>query len=62
MQDITERIEKDIRMFQDSIEKMRGVELSAKEKEVYDLAVDYCSDAGAWLKKNDAYTSFASIS
>ena len=61
-QDIVERIEKDIRMFHESIEKLKAVELSEREKEVADMAADYCKDAGSWLAKGDYYTSFASIS
>lgn len=62
MQEISARIRKDIDMFQESIEKMKSVELASKEKAVYDLAIDYRNDAEAWLKKGDFYTAFASIS
>jgi hypothetical protein len=62
MQEISARIRKDIDLFQESLEKMKSVKLEGREKAVYDLALDYCSDAEAWLKKGDFYTSFASIS
>jgi len=62
MQEISARVRKDIAMFQESVAKMKSVELTGKEKAVYDLAVDYRNDAEAWLKKEDFYTAFASIS
>jgi hypothetical protein len=61
-QEIVERIEKDIRMFHDSVGKLRALELSERERDVVDLAEDYCKDAGSWLAKGDYYTSFASVS
>ena len=62
VQDIAERIEKDIHMFHESMEKLKGVALSEKERKVAGMAADYCRDAGSWLAKGDYYTSFASIS
>lgn len=62
MQDISARIEKDIVMFSDSIEKLKSVKLSAKEREVLELAIGYSKDAGSWLSKRDLHTAFASIS
>ena len=56
------RIEKDITLFQDSVEKLKPFKLSAKEREVLELAIDYSKDAGSWLSKGDLYTAFASIS
>jgi hypothetical protein len=62
MQEISTRIEKDILLFRDSVEKLKALSLSAKEKEVLALAIDYSKDAGSWLAKGDLYTAFASIS
>ncbi len=62
MQEISARIRKDIDMFQESVAKMKSVELAGKEKAVYDLAVDYRNDSESWLEKGDFYTAFASIS
>jgi uncharacterized protein len=62
MQEISARIRKDIDMFQESVGKMKSVELEGKEKAVYDLAVDYRNDSESWLEKGDFYTAFASIS
>ena len=62
MEEIVARIKKDINLFQDSVAKLKAVELAGREKEVYDLAVDYRNDAGSWLEKKDFYTAFASIS
>jgi hypothetical protein len=61
-ENILGRIEKDIRMFDDSVEKLKDVELSERETHVYELALSYAKDAMSWLSKKDYYTSFASIS
>jgi len=62
MQEISARIEKDIALFKDSLEKLKSVELSDKEKKVVALATSYADDAKAWFAKEDFYTAFASIS
>ncbi|MGI0141846.1 MAG: DUF357 domain-containing protein [Candidatus Micrarchaeales archaeon] len=61
MVEIKERIEIDINKFNDSLRKIEGMTFVGKESEVVELSKMYASDAGAWLKKGDLYTSFSSI-
>ncbi len=59
-----ERIEKDIRKFRESAEEYGaiGSDASAKEKEIFELAKMYASDAKSYLEKGDLYTAFSCIS
>jgi hypothetical protein len=61
---IRERIEKDIRMFSESMREYNAVQgdASAKEKEIAKLAEMYASDAKSYLDKGDTYTAFSCIS
>ncbi len=62
MEEIEERIEKDIRKFNENVKILDEHKLGPKEIEVMRLAKNYCDDAGSWLEKKDFYTAFASIS
>lgn len=62
MEDVEERIAKDLVLFPERLAKLKEVELGAKEKEVVDLAAMYFKDTESWLEKGDLYTAFASIS
>ncbi|MDE1761737.1 MAG: DUF357 domain-containing protein [Candidatus Micrarchaeota archaeon] len=59
--DIRERIEIDIGKFDESIKKLGSAQLDKKQREIVELAKMYASDAKAWMKKGDLYTSFSSI-
>ncbi len=62
MQEIEERIGKDIRMFDESVAEIEPRGLGADGQEVLDAAKNYRKDAEAWLSRKDLYTAFASIS
>lgn len=62
MQEIVDRIAKDIAMFKESVGKLDCEDLNGKEKELLELATSYCKDSESWLGKKDFYTAFASIS
>ena len=59
--EIEERILKDIRLFDGSIEKAGKLELGDEESKIVELAKMYALDSKAWLDKKDYYTSFSSI-
>ena len=58
---IEERILKDIRLFDNSIEKAGKLMLGEEENKVVELAKMYALDSKSWLDKKDYYTSFSSI-
>ncbi len=62
MEEITERIAKDIRKFNENVMILDEHKLGPKEVEIIRLAKNYCDDAQAWVEKKDFYTAFASIS
>ncbi len=62
MQEIEERIDKDVRMFDESVGELEGTELDSAEQEVLGSAKNYRDDAVSWLGRRDLYTAFASIS
>ncbi len=62
MDEITERIAKDIAAFNDNVKLLDERDLNADEIEIVRLAKNYCDDAKAWLGKKELYTAFASIS
>jgi hypothetical protein len=59
--EIEERILKDIRLFDSSIEKAGKLMLGEEENKVVELAKMYALDSKSWLDKKDYYTSFSSI-
>lgn len=61
MVEVRERIEIDIKKFNDSISKVQGTKLTEKENEIVELSKMYASDCRSWLEKGDLYTSFCSI-
>ncbi len=60
--EINERIEKDIKMFYQNLEKINKGELNEQERKIVDLAELYAKDSKSWLDKKDVHTSFACIS
>lgn len=62
MEEINERIAKDIEAFNENAKLLNEGELDPTEIEIVRLAKDYCADAKAWMEKKDLYTAFASIS
>ncbi len=62
MQEISNRISKDIEKFDLSIGKLSNAALSKEESNIVALAKMYAEDAGSWLRKGDYYTAFSSIS
>ncbi len=60
--DISERIAKDIKKFDESVVRLGAIALSEKEREIVDMAELYARDSVAFEKDGDHYTSFASIS
>lgn len=59
--EITERIEKDLRIFDENIRKARAQQLTSQESKIVELAEMYRKDSASWLAKGDYYTSFSSI-
>lgn len=62
MQEISERIAKDIAKFNANAKILNESELDEKEIEILRLAKGYCEDAQSWLKKQEFYNAFASVS
>ncbi len=61
MEEIKDRIEKDIGKFHESVKRLDKVKLETGQKKIVELAKMYASDAESWLKKGDFYTSFSSV-
>ena len=61
LEEIKERIEKDIDKFHQSVRRLEKIQLSEEEKRIVELAKMYNSDAKSWLEKGDFYTSFSSV-
>jgi hypothetical protein len=62
MQEISERIAKDIVKFNANVKVLNEAELDEKEVEILRMAKDYCEDAKSWLDKKEFYNAFASVS
>jgi uncharacterized protein len=60
--EIEARIRLDIDKFAESIAALKSKSIDDKSKKVVELAEMYAKDAESWLRKNDLYTAFASIS
>jgi uncharacterized protein len=60
--EIEARIRLDIDKFEGSMREIRSKKIDDKSKKIVELAEMYAKDAESWLKKNDLYTAFASIS
>lgn len=61
MADITERIEKDIRIFHQNIKKIDKEKLDEGQRKIVELSEMYAQDSQSFLEKKDYYTSFSSI-
>ena len=57
----TDRIKKDIALFEDSIAELDPLSLDGNEKEVVDNAKRYYEDTKYYLKKGDFFTAFGCI-
>jgi len=55
------RIEKDIIMFDENIEKTAKIDLNNSQKKIIELATQYFSDSKYYLEKKDFFTSFGCI-
>jgi hypothetical protein len=55
------RIQKDIVMFEENIEKTKNLELSNKQKKTIELANQYYQDTKYYLEKEDFFTSFGCV-
>ena len=55
------RIEKDIVMFEENIEKLDKAELKDSEKKTVELATQYYQDSKYYLEKKDFFTAFGCI-
>ena len=62
MQEISERIAKDIDKFKTNAKILQEALLDEKEMEILRTAKDYCDDAKSWLDKKEFYNAFASVS
>jgi hypothetical protein len=57
----TDRIKKDIALFEDSIAELDSLALDGNEKEVVDNAKRYYEDTKYYLKKGNFFTAFGCI-
>ncbi len=57
----TDRIKKDIALFEDNIAELDSLSLDGNEKEVVDNAKRYYEDTKYYLKKGDFFTAFGCI-
>lgn len=55
------RIEKDLAMFEDNIQKLKTDNTKAKQNEILELAKQYYRDSKYYAKKKDYFTSFGCI-
>ena len=56
-----EKITIDIQKLERNLEQVADITFVAKEKEVYDRAVDYMNDSKYYLEKEDMRTAFGCI-
>lgn len=56
-----ERIDKDLRIFEENIKPVEKTDLTPKEVLVRDMAIRYYEDTKYYLKIDDELTSFACI-
>jgi uncharacterized protein len=61
LEEVRNRIEKDIEKFHQSVKRLEKIQLTAEEKQIVELAQMYNSDAKSWLERGDFYTSFSSV-
>ncbi|MDI6645057.1 MAG: DUF357 domain-containing protein [Methanobacteriaceae archaeon] len=56
-----ERIKKDIELFKRNLNGIEGIELSNREKDIIERAMNYNTDTIYYLEKKDYITSFGCI-
>ena len=61
MLDEKTRVDKDILMFQENIEKIKNTNLNEKEKFIVELSKQYFQDSKYYFKKKDYFTAFGCI-
>ncbi len=59
--ELVERVRKAIALFNENILLVDGLELSAEERGVVELAKMYAGDSEAWFRKEDYITAFSGI-
>ncbi|HJH25745.1 MAG TPA: DUF357 domain-containing protein [Methanophagales archaeon] len=57
----TERIKKDITLFEESMVELDSLSRASNEKEVIELAKGYYEDTKYYLEKGDYFTAFGCI-
>ncbi|RCV62851.1 hypothetical protein C5S53_16545 [Methanophagales archaeon] len=57
----TDRIKKDVALFEDSIAELETLSLDGNEEKVVDNAKRYYEDTKYYLKKGDFFTAFGCI-
>ncbi len=57
----TERIKKDITLFEESVTELDSLSLASNEEEVIELAKGYYEDTKYYLEKGDYFTAFGCI-
>ncbi|MEA1957676.1 MAG: DUF357 domain-containing protein [Euryarchaeota archaeon] len=57
----TERIKKDITLFEDSVTELDSLSRGSNEEEVIELAKGYYEDTKYYLEKGDYFTAFGCI-
>lgn len=55
------RIQKDITMFAENLELLKGKNLDTQQKKIVELASQYYNDAQYYLEKKDYFTAFGCI-
>lgn len=55
------RIEKDLAMFEDNIQKIKTDNTKTRQNEILELAKQYYEDAKYYTEKKDYFTSFGCI-
>lgn len=59
--DVTERIKKDLALFEESLAELASIALTPPEEEVVELAKRYYEDTTYYLGKGDHMTAFGCI-
>ena len=57
----TERIKKDIALFEESVTELDSLSRASNEEEVIELAKEYYEDTKYYLEKGDYFTAFGCI-
>lgn len=55
------RIEKDVLMFKENLQKVHQMDVNRKQKKIIELASQYYEDSKYYLEKKDYFTAFGCI-